>query len=245
MESAILWTGKSELDGSPIALVATGLGKSSRNAKTGGIVQTWIIRTDMTPLEAVNSGADAAICGDCPHRGEVVEGKNVNRSCYVTVFQAPLSIYRTLGKYARLSATEGREVLAGRLVRLGAYGDPAAVPFDVWANLLADRKACTGYTHQWRQFPEFKAFCMASCDSSADRAEASANGWRTFRVRGESEAIEPREVQCPASKEMGEKTNCAACKACGGISAKAKADIVIMAHGAAPRVNAFAARIAA
>jgi hypothetical protein len=245
MESAVLWEGKSMIDGSPIALVATGLGKKSRNAKTGGIIQTWIIRTDMSPLDAVNSGADAAICGDCPHRGFVQDGKNYGRSCYVTVFQAPHSVYKTLPKYARLTLEEGQEAFADRLVRLGAYGDPAAVPFEVWATLLVRRKACTGYTHQWKRYPEFKAFCMASCDSSFDRELARSEGWRTFRVRGENEAVEPREVTCPASKEAGEKTNCAACKACGGLSAKAKADIVIMAHGAAPKVNAFQARVAA
>lgn len=245
MESAILWSGRSAIDGSPIALVATGLGKKSRNEKTGGIVQTWIIRTDMSPTDAVNSGADAAICGDCPHRGQIVDGKNVNRSCYVTVFQAPLSVYRTLGKYARLTVAEGRAALAGRLVRLGAYGDPAAVPFHIWADLLADRKACTGYTHQWRQFPQFREFCMASCDSAADHADAKADGWRTFRVRSADETLQPREIVCPASAEAGQKTNCAACKACGGLSAKAKADIAIVVHGAANKVNAYTARIAA
>ena len=71
MQSAILWAGRSAIDGSPIALVATGLGRSSRNEKTGGIVQTWIIRTDMSPTDAVATGADAAICGDCPHRGQI------------------------------------------------------------------------------------------------------------------------------------------------------------------------------
>jgi hypothetical protein len=72
---------------------------------------------------------------------------------------------------------------------------------------------------------------MASADSSADRAEANAAGWRTFRVRAADGAIEPREVTCPASKEAGYRTTCADCRACGGTRAKARADIVIIAHG--------------
>lgn len=35
-------------------------------------------------------------------------------------------------------------------VRLGAYGDPAAVPTRVWAELLRYVKQWTGYTHQWK-----------------------------------------------------------------------------------------------
>jgi len=83
---------------------------------------------------------------------------------------------------------------------------------------------------------------MASADSDSDRIEAARMGYRVFRVRGASDPVNIGEVICPASKEAGVKTNCEACKACGGTSAKAKADIVIIAHGAAGKVNAHAAR---
>jgi len=39
------------------------------------------------------------------------------------------------------------------------------------------------------------------------------------------------EVVCPASEEAGKRTPCSDCRACGGTSAKARASIVIMAHG--------------
>lgn len=237
--SAVIYRGPSMLDGAPIIVVATGLGKASRNAKTGGIVQTWIIREDVNPVEAVKSGDDASICGDCPHRGT---------SCYVTVFQAPLSVWKSYhrGIYPTLSPEEAREALAGRVVRLGAYGDPAAVPVAVWQEALGAVEAVTGYTHQWRRFPALQAWCMASCDSVADFMAAKAGGWRTFRVRGAGEALQgKREIACPASVEMGAKTSCALCKACGGASSKARVDIAIIAHGAASKVAAFNARIAA
>ena len=45
---------------------------NSNNIKTGNVVQTWIIVKDINPIEAVNTGADKLICGDCKHRGTVV-----------------------------------------------------------------------------------------------------------------------------------------------------------------------------
>lgn len=246
MNGFIFYRGPSMIDGQPIVAIATGIaGRKSRNEKTGaGLVQTWILRDDMSPVDAVKTGADVSICGDCVHRGD---GNGANRSCYVTVFQAPLVVWKTAqkGGYPTMTAQEAGELIAGRMVRLGSYGDPAAVPFAVWQAMLAQIAAKTGYTHQWRKFPALKAFAMASCDTSADHDEAKAQGWRTFRVRLADEPLKAREIACPASKEAGAKTSCDACKACGGLTAKAKVDIAIMAHGAAGKVNAYNARRAA
>jgi hypothetical protein len=131
------------------------------------------------------------------------------------------------------------------IVRLGAYGDPSAVPFYVWQRALDGSAGHNGYTHQWRGFPELAEFCMASCDSEADRFAAKLLGFRTFRVRGETEPKLPSEAMCPASAEAGHKTVCSACKACGGTTAKAKVDMTIIAHGSAAKVNAYRRRLAA
>jgi hypothetical protein len=250
MQSAIIYKGPSMIDGAPIVVIATGLGKASGNTKTGALVQTWIIREDISPTDAIHTGADGSICGACPHRGVIIDGKNTGRSCYVTVFQAPLSVFKAYkaGRYAELDTGQARIALAGKRVRLGAYGDPAAVPFHVWQSILPDVDAMTGYTHQWRLVstpPEFAQFVMASCDTDQDRSDAKAMGYRTFRVRVASDALGPREVICPASQEAGYKTTCAACVACGGHGSKAKADIAIIAHGSRATVNAFNARVAA
>lgn len=248
MNGAVVYRGPSLLDGAPIVVIATGLaGRGSRNEKTGSLVQTWIIREDVSPVEAIHTGADASICGSCPHRGDIVDGRNKGRSCYVTVHNAPLSVWKTYraGKYPVLSLAEASQAFAGRRIRLGAYGDPAAVPFWFWSQALASADAWTGYTHQWRTAPaEFARFVMASCDSEADHAEAKAMGYRTFRVRLATEALKPREVVCPASAEAGYRTNCAACIACGGTGAKAKADIAIVVHGSKAITNAFVRRAA-
>lgn len=243
----IFYRGPSMIDGKPIVAIACRLNAKSNNEKTGALVQTFILRADIAPIDAVNTGDDYSICGACPHRGTIENGKNVGRSCYVTVFQAPRSVYDGFqrGIYAELSPAEGAELLRDRLVRLGSYGDPAAVPFAVWDELLAHVKAKTGYTHQWRAFPQFAKYTMASCDTPQDYVDAKALGFRTFRVRLATDELNAREVICPASKEAGVKTNCASCVACGGTSAKARVDIAIVAHGAAGKINAYTAQRAA
>jgi hypothetical protein len=241
----VFYRGPSMLDGEPIVTILTGLDKASSNTKTGGLFQTFILREDVSPVEAIHTGADASICGNCPHRGTISEdGRNTSRSCYVTVFQAPLVTWKTYrrNRYAELSPEHAAELVRNGIVRLGAYGDPAAVPFAVWHTLLQHVRAKTGYSHQWRdpRFADFKAYCMASCDTPQDFAQAKAQGWRTFRVRTAQEAVKPSEIVCPASAEKGHKTTCAACVACGGTSAKARADVVIIAHGAVGKTNAYA-----
>lgn len=240
----IFYRGPSMLDGSPIIAVATGTARGSRNSKTGREVQTWILRDDMSPVDAVKAGADVSICGTCIHRGD---GTGKGRSCYVTVFQAPLVVWKSAqrGLYPVVNAIDGAYILQGKMLRLGSYGDPAAVPANVWEALVAFTAGHTGYTHQWRTSDALRTLCMASCDSAFEQELATAQGWRTFRVMRQGDRMLPREIACPASKEAGAKTSCSACKACGGTSAKAKVNIAIIAHGAASKVNAFNAQATA
>lgn len=233
----ILWQGASLLDGAPVVVVAVGTARGSKNAKTGAMLQTYILRADMAPTAAVAAGADASICGDCPHRGD---GTGKGRTCYVNVGQGPGAVYRAFiaGRYpdartlpegaADAATAAGR----GRVVRLGTYGDPAAVPVHVWQALTAECVAHTGYTHQWRKAPALRDLCMASADSAADAADAHAAGWRTFRVAMPCDA--PRiagEAICPASAEAGRKLTCAECRACSGTGTGRRGSIVIQAHG--------------
>lgn len=232
INGAIIYRGPSMLDGAPIVVVVTGLAKSSRNEKTGDMLQTWIVRDDVNPIEAANTGQDESICGDCVHRP--INGG----SCYVKLFQAPLNIFKSAHRGIYPTVTDLNDIAAlgvDRVVRLGSYGDPAAVPVAVWQALTAHASAWTGYTHQWRVAPHLMALCMASADNVAEQVMAQAMGWRTFRVRTASEPVLAKEFICPASKEAGHKTDCASCKACMGTSAKAKASPVIIAHGTTAR----------
>ena len=53
----ILWQGPSEFTGDPVALIATGFRRPSRNDKTGPMIQTWILRRDIHPIQAINKCA--------------------------------------------------------------------------------------------------------------------------------------------------------------------------------------------
>ena len=81
----ILYEGPSILDGKPIVVIMTGAKAPSHNAKTGAMAQTYILRQDIPPLEAVKSKEDVSICGDCPHKGT---------SCYVNVGQGPSAVWK-------------------------------------------------------------------------------------------------------------------------------------------------------
>jgi hypothetical protein len=235
MGGFIFYRGQSQIDGSPIVGIAT---ENSANPKTGSMVQTWIIRNDVHPVVASRTGADLAICGDCHHRGQYDgNGNRVagTRTCYV-MLNPVASVYRTLkaGRYDDLSDEPGVAAMriAGSMLRLGSYGDPAAVPHDVWTALLTHVAGHTGYTHQWRTFPQYADIVMASCDSAGDRVIAKTLGFRTFRVAPATGwTRESYETLCPASEQAGRTTTCDKCRACGGTSSRARCDIMIPAHG--------------
>lgn len=234
----VVYKGPSQLDGQPIVVILTGIRESSENIKTGAMLQTWILREDMAPQEAIKAGADYSICGDCKHRGE----SQRTRTCYVLAFQAPTTVWNAYhhGSYLTDWNDKALAKVQGRPLRLGSYGDPTAVPADVWADLvMAVRpQKVAGYTHQWSR-PEFQSFScilMASVDTSEEREQAKALGWRTFRTRTPLESVETGEVICPASEEGGKLASCERCGLCAGQSSKAK-DPTIIVHGNTPKVR--------
>lgn len=237
----LVWRGVSQLDGkTSLVVLATYDTRdgdhSSQNAKTGGMVQTFILRDDMAPLDALRTGSDSAICGVCPHKSIAAGGSG---ACYVNVGQAPRSTWlayvsrnRQTGPTATDTQPFDLEVFCGRKVRFGTYGDPAAVPFDVWERIASVASGVTGYTHQWRVADtRFAQFCMASADSVAEGILARRKGYRSFIVR-EQGSVKPKgAVVCPASIEAGKETVCASCLQCGGTANGRRADITIEAHG--------------
>ena len=217
----IFYQGPSAIDGKPIVAIATP-SKTKGNRKTGNMVQTWIMRSDIEPHTAIKTGDDYSVCGDCPHR---------NRDCYVLTFQAPLSVYRAFHRGSYVNRTIDQ--FAGQPLRLGSYGDPLAVPQSAWQPLLDITEGRTGYSHQWntpRATTDWKAIVMASVDSQAQATKAQTEGWRTFRVAPADGHKASNEAHCPASEEMGRKVKCIDCQACNGQTGR-KASIVILAHG--------------
>ena len=226
----ILYEGPSMIDGQPIVVILTGIDGSS-NRKTGSMLQTYILRSDVHPIDAVRMGDDESICGSCEHR-PILARSTGKPPCYVEVGKGPSMVWQAYkrGRYTRLPIWQIARLIAARVLRIGTYGDPAAAPIRVWQGLIVYVASWTGYSHQWRIIDaEWQYLVMASVDSEVDRIDAKLAGWRTFRV---SIGIDPQmgEISCFASKESGARTTCIDCRLCKGTQIAAK-DIVIADHG--------------
>ena len=226
MDKGIIYKGPSLLDGKPIVVIGT---YSKRNSKTGAVLQTYIIRADINPLEASKTGEDYSICGDCVMRGTPTDDPSrkqaVGRRCYVNLGQGVLIVYRSFVK-GIYQPVPPRILGYNRFVRVGTYGDPAAAPEEVWTELLSEASDWTAYSHQsgWR--PDI---AMQSADDYHSAALHWKAGRRTFRVIADLGHLDhANEALCPASKEAGRRVQCTACKLCKG-STRAKS-IAIVEH---------------
>jgi hypothetical protein len=182
------------LDGGPVVAIAIGLINKSTNRKTGdgrvelSMVQTYILRADMSPVAASNLGLDRSVCGDCDLRWftwriRKRETGETRAKCYVNVGWLT-GIWRSwnAGNMPRISPAELGDIIeaSGMPVRQGAYGDPAVVPADVWAQL--DRRRGTSY--------------------------------RYYRVDLEEVGAQDGEITCP---NQTQGTTCADCGLCAGL----------------------------
>src|SRR5215467_1922157 len=233
VNGVVLYEGPSRIDGAPIVVIATGFTRKSSNSKTDAMVQTWILRADVSPLEALRNGLDASICGGCVHRPKSYDGKRwYRRSCYVRVDTAVEGIWKAYkrGAYPRASITDLGLMFLSRLVRFGSYGDPAAVPLVYWQVIKSAASGTTGYTHQWRaeRLRDTLSVCQLSADTPEDVTSARLLGAGSFRVKLATDAVLPGEIVCPASAEAGKAATCATCRMCDGVSG---ANVVIDAHG--------------
>jgi len=207
----ILYEGPSEIDGGPIFAALTGLDNPSQNGKTGPMLQTWILRSDVRPVEAIKLGLDVSVCGDCPHR---------NGTCYVNVGQSPTAVFDS---YARGTAKRDNLKMLGRKqrIRVGSYGDPSAVPIAIWDDLLKYASDFTGYTHRPIQSPGLQKYCQASADTPGEAALYQNLGWKTFRIKIESDPILSNEIICPSEKGV----QCITCLKCNGTTQNIAIDI--------------------
>lgn len=236
----IIYEGPSQLDGKPIVAIITGIKSKSNNSKTGDMPQIWILRSDVHPTEALRTGQDSSVCGNCIHRPKKLGAdalKKDSRTCYVNTmsFNGIFKSYKN-GGYAKADLVKLASELDGRHVRLGAYGDPAAVPIEIWDTVLSKCES-TGYTHQWRNCNiRYAEYCMASCDTLVDVADSVKMGYRTFFVqKGDyKDAVHIHNgiklAHCPASKELNKVTTCNQCMACCGTRFNRNSNITIMLH---------------
>ena len=276
MKNLILYDGPSAIDGAPIVAILTGLANASRNAGTGDMLQLYILRADMMPEVARHTGADAAICGDCPMRGRIVsldeardiaeilpakqraqlikriktaqdKGQdtiNIERACYVIVSQAPTIIYKAYqrGLYREATPDEAAQYVRGRALRIGAYGDSAALPIGVVAPIAGAADTVTNYTHSgcydMTRAKQLAQFTMLSADNLKQAKRYWKTGARTFRVSSDWELVDgvrrvndiaPDESQCP--KTISKRVTCETCGVCDGLKRGIKNSIVAPSHG--------------
>ena len=227
----ILYEGPSMLDGSDIVVLISGLKTRSKNDKIGDMFQTWILVKDIHPVEAAKMGADFSICGDCIRRP-------INdNTCYLVLWKAIASMWNAYqaGRYEKVTPDQLADMIRNhkrtKKLRIGSYGDPLAVPSEIFKPLIDAAESFTGYTHQVKRAnKEWSRYVMASADTKQQAIDYQAAGFRTFRVRAEKSTLLPNEIACPASKEAGRKSSCAKCSLCMGTTSKSKKSVAIIEH---------------
>ncbi len=209
----VLYEGPSLLNGVPIMVIVTGSQRPSENTKTGPMIQCYILVADMHPVEAACKGYDAAICGNC-------DGRACQQGwCYVTLGHGVRQVWEQLqkGAYSPVNLVrKATRIFRGRHVRIGAYGDPLAVPLRIWQTVASAASAHTGYTHQWLTQPKahhYRDLVMASCDNPAQVHEAAGQGWSTFRHTRKGEPLLASEQRC-SYESAG--LQCIQCGLCNG-----------------------------
>jgi len=222
--SYILYEGPSLIDGKPIVVLMVGI-KRSRNKKTGAMAQTYILRSDISPVEAAKTLQDESVCGHCPHR------QATGGSCYVNIAQGPNQVYKTY-KQGKYKVEDPRVAGAGLRIRVGTYGDPGAVPDYIWKELITNAIMWTGYSHQVERSPELIGLCMASADTQEQAEKYQAEGWKTFRVKTVDEPLMHKEILC-LNTTLG--IQCEECGVCDGKTA----NVAINVHGLAHKIKNF------
>ena len=218
----ILRIGASGLTNDTIATIAI---FNSTNRKTGDMIQIYYLPVNIPPTEAVKTGVDESVCGDCKLRPLRAKEQNI-KPCYVKKFHGPSAVYRSFkaGKYPHLDKMKPRlrqgvlHLLATKPTRLGAWGDPAC---DLDTIPMLTQHKWTGYTHQWKANPQLRDVLMASVDSIAEYHEAKEQGWKCYRHTNNGEMLDT-EIQC---LYYTHGRVCRDCGLCNGNKAKAK-DIV-------------------
>ena len=233
----------------------------SSNLKVGDEYQTWHFRADSHPVEARRYGqGDASICGEgknaCAFKAK--PGQKVG-PCYPTG-RTLSGIWGSIGRgnYPQveelaheigLPVSETLAVVGSTPagVRLGAYGDPVAMPASIAHHLTRAAKERQGFTHQWRNVSrsEWPRMVMASCELPEQVSQAAALGWRTYTAyppeltRQEARraivnaAKGPRLIiaGCPGAAKDG-LVDCAGCPIqCGGVELNKPWHVINAVHG--------------
>jgi hypothetical protein len=112
-------------------------------------------------------------------------------------------------------------------VRFGTYGEPSEHPTELIQLMAEVASNWTGYTHQWHMKRELSDYFMASVHNIHQEKRAATLGFRSFIASDDKiKGI----VNCPASKEAGNKSTCSKCGLCSGTKGKGNKSIYILTH---------------
>jgi hypothetical protein len=240
MKDRVVW-----IDDDKVFVIRKGKTSNEKISDGSKLVQTYTFSMDQ--WELANSGRkfklkeffalDGPNCLDCPFSVGSGDG-----GCYThkgMQYLGMLSMLRSIkaDELTPMQAPEGswcdervieiRNMCKDTYVRFGTYGEPSLLPYTLVRMMAEVASSYTGYTHQWDKpwARPYAEYFMAS------RHEADAiEGWRSFIAADKQTVIESKGVGCPASKEAGYKSNCAACGLCSGLKGKGKKDVKIILH---------------
>ena len=161
-----VYDGPSLINGQPINLVVGAIERPSSNRKTGPLAQCAAIPADH-PTEAIKTGADESVCGECAYRPSIArkcaacgfENETGHKrcrgcgamilSCYVRTGHGPGSQWRaTRDSEVDLQGALDRIRSRNRSLRLGEWGSPSAAPLEIIEALVDAAHEHTAYEHQ-------------------------------------------------------------------------------------------------
>ena len=234
-QGVVMYRGKSLIGPQQVVVIATGLVTPSKNKKTGPMIQVYILIDELDPLEAIRQGGNQGACGKCGFQGywDTDAQKFKDVICYVNKGQGPSRVWDAdyEANYPAYDEEQHRHLFAGRRIRWGAYGDPAAMPVAVIRKFSAICDGHTGYSNQlfWidkRRANALAQFLQCSCANRAQDAEAKRRGWRTFLVVPKGKEGPSDSIECPYYTRG---INCHDCLLCSGEERNAKS-IWVEAH---------------
>lgn len=234
-QTYVVYRGPSALNGEPVLCTLGCVVTPSANKKTGPMLMVSVFHADLPPHEAWKTGADAAVCGQCPLRPWLSSPGELR--CFMTqtaalflgsAWHAAHELPVDLEGAARAISRSRRKL------RLGHYGNMSAVPPEVVRRLVASVRTRGGYgtcyEHEWRDPAHawLRELAMASVESESDAVLAQALGWRTYRIREEGAPLLDSELACPHYTHgvAGRPAvQCADCGLCNGLAGRDPAQV--------------------
>jgi hypothetical protein len=229
--------------GDTITIITLNSTSNKKIAETGEkIVQTYHFSREQYEVAQGKTSMseffshDGKVCFDCPFA--VSNGAKLS-ACYthkMMQYSGFLSSLRSIGKLMQFDdiPTLNLSIVSNiidmcqhRYVRFGTYGEPSLMPIELVEQICNVAKNWTGYTHQWKKKTEFAPYFMASTHSEEEERIASLIGYRSFVA---SPKPISQFISCPASAEMGFKSNCSKCGLCSGTKGKGQKSVIILEH---------------